>query len=209
MTAGDDAADGLGRAHLLLVDDDVVSSAILAAGLREAGYEVTLASSGAQALESIEQASFDLAVLDVNLPEIDGLELARQLHARRPVPFLFLSGRDERDLVRIAAEQGALGYLLKPLKPMQLVLAVEAAVIRGREIAEMRDEQTRMGATLAAEQKTRMAVGILMERERLDRKRAMEVLRSRARAQRRKIGDVAQDILEALETINGVTPRRD
>jgi AmiR/NasT family two-component response regulator len=207
---GNDAAEvEQGTARLLLVDDDLVSSTILAAGLRNAGYVVTLASSGAHALESIEQSPFDLAVLDVNMPGIDGLEVARLLHARRPVPFLFLSGRDEIDLVRVAAQQGALGYLLKPLQPQQLALAVEAALIRGREIAELRDGQSRLGASLAHEQKTSMAVGVLMERERVDRKRAMELLRSRARSQRRRISDVAHDILEAAEILNGGSARRD
>jgi response regulator NasT len=160
-------------------------------------------------MESSVQEVFDLAVLDINMPGMDGLELARRLGERRPLPFLFLSGRDEVDLVRIAAHQGALGYLLKPLKPQQLVLAVEAAMIRGRELAELRDEHSRLGATLAQEQKTRMAVGVLMVRERVDRKRGMELLRSYARSQRRRISDVAQDILDAVEALNAISARRD
>lgn len=203
------AEEGARPVRLLLVDDDAVSSLLLAEGLRGIGFDVVLAASGTEALEAVEQSEFDLAVLDIDMPGMDGLETARQLHARRPVPYLFLSGREEIDLVRLAAQQGALGYLLKPLKPQQLVLAVEAAMIRGREIADLREGQTRLGASLALEQKTRMAVGVLMERERLDRKQAMELLRSRARSQRRRIGDVAGDILDAVETLNGLSQRRD
>jgi response regulator NasT len=203
------AEEGARPVRLLLVDDDAVSGLLLAEGLRGIGFEVVLAASGTEALEVVEQAGFDLAVLDIDMPGMDGLETARELHARRPVPYLFLSGREEIDLVRLAAQQGALGYLLKPLKPQQLVLAVEAAMIRGREIADLREGQTRLGASLALEQKTRMAVGVLMERERLDRKQAMELLRSRARSQRRRIGDLAGDILDAVETLNGLSLRRD
>ena len=82
-------------------------------------------------------------------------------------------------------------------------------MVRGRELAEPRNEHTRMGATLAHEQKTRIAIGVLMERERVDRKRALELLRSRARAQRRRISERAQDILDASETLSGFAPRRE
>ena len=139
----------------------------------------------------------------------DVLELHR---ARVPAP----PGRQipgshfgDRDVVREATEHGALGYLLKPVDIPHLVPAIEAALVRGREISRLRESESRLGSALLIEQKTRTAVGVLMERHRLDRQAAFEALRQYARSTRRKISECAEEILTAVEQLNKVGTTRD
>lgn len=189
-------------ARLLLVDDDRLILATLGDGLRKAGYLVETAASGAEALDAVASAVFDLAILDVRMPGMDGIELSCMLRESTTVPFLFLSAYGDVDLVRRAAANGALGYLVKPSDVPQIVPAVEAALARAREIAELRATETRLNVALQIEQKTRTAVGLLMERHGLSRQQAFDALRNQARSQRRKIIDVAEEIIAAAELLN-------
>lgn len=200
--------NGPAAPRILLVDDDRLILATLSDGLRGVGYDVLTAGGGAEALQLCREQAFDLAILDVRMPEMDGIELGRRLRAETTVPFLFLSAYGDLDLVRRAADHGALGYLLKPIDIPQMVPTIESALVRAREILDLRRSEERLSTALSIEQKTRMAVGLLMERQRLDRKAAFEVLRSRARSQRRKIAEVAEEILNAVETLNGSGPPR-
>lgn len=198
------------RRRLLLVDDDRLVLATLSDGLRQAGYDVVAASSGREAIDLTQHCDFDLVILDVRMPVMGGIDVARLLHERQTPPFLFLSAYGDIDLVRQGTDLGALGYLLKPLDIPQLVPAVEAALVRGAEISRLRESEIRLNTALTIEQKTRMAVGVLMERRRIDRHAAFELLRQQARSTRRKIAECAEDILRAVETLNqmGTDDRR-
>lgn len=187
---------------ILIVDDDRVILNILAEGLRDLGYDVSSAVSGSEALELAKAAQHDLAVLDMRMPEMSGLEVARELKAANLVPFVFLSAFGDETDVRDAAEAGALGYLVKPVDIPQLVPFIEAAMARGREIDLLRSTTEQLEQALRVEQKTRTAVGIIMERKGLDRQEAFDLLRARARTQRRKIGDVADELISAVEGMN-------
>jgi response regulator NasT len=133
---------------------------------------------------------------------MDGVSFAAYLHEYTNIPFVFLSAYGELELVRNAVQQGALGYLLKPIDSAQLIPAIEAALVRGRDIARLRESESRLKTALATEQKTRTAVGVLMERQGLDQQSAFERLRRHARSQRRKITDVADEVISAAETLN-------
>jgi len=193
-------------ARLLLVDDDRVVLATLADGLRDAGYHVEVAASAREAIEQIGKLPPDLAILDVRMPGMDGIELAQHIREHTQVPVLFLSAYGDLTLVRRACEHGALGYVLKPVDIPQLVPPIEAALIRSRELIRLRESEIKLNTALAVEQRTRMAVGVLMERQRLDRRAAFEALRRAARSQRRKITDVADEILNAAEALNAPRP---
>lgn len=188
--------------RVLIVDDDRVILTVLAEGLRECGYEVFTAVSGQAAVLSARQNTPDLAVLDMRMPEMSGLEVARALNGMGRVPFVFLSAFGDEDVVREAAEAGALGYLVKPVDIPQLIPFIEAAMARGRELEQLRNTTEQLEQALRIEQKTRTAVGIIMERKGLGRQEAFDLLRARARARRRKIGEVAEELIVALEDVN-------
>ncbi|MBA3902086.1 MAG: response regulator [Rhodocyclaceae bacterium] len=187
---------------ILLVDDDRLVLATLANGLEQAGYAVQAAGSAEEALRVLAVELPDLAVLDMRMPGRSGLDLARQLRETGEVPFIFLTAYSEPDIVRQAAECGALGYVVKPVDMPQLVPAIEAALARAAELGKLRETERQLQTALSEGREVSMAIGLMMERRRLDRQQAFEMLRSTARSQRRKIGEVAQEVLAAAELLN-------
>lgn len=195
-------------ARILLVEDDRLILTTLGKGIRQAGYVVSEAGSGEEALRLVEQAEPDLALLDVRMPGMSGIELAQRLRERMRIPFLFVSAYSDLDIVKQAADSGALGYLVKPLDIPQLVPAIEAALSRAEEIRQLQKREAQLSAALAGGRETSMAVGVLMERLHLDRESAFEALRDHARSQQRKISEAAVMVLEAVEVLNIPRSRR-
>lgn len=202
-TVPDSAAGKIDPPCILIVDDDRLVLATLAYGLREAGYRVQQASNAEEALETIGAHAVDLAILDIRMPGMDGIELSSRLRDAQ-CAFIFLTAYGERNLVDEAARRGALGYLVKPLDMPQILPAVAAALARAHDIRELHGTASRATTALAIEQRTRTAVGVLMERHGIGRQAAFEQLRASARSQRRKIAEVADELLESTE--RGVDP---
>lgn len=116
--------------HVLVVDDDDRIRDLLAQFLRERGLRVTPAGDGARALALMEQISFDLIILDVMMPGLDGFEVTRLVRARAATPILLLTARGEpEDRIR-GLSLGADDYLPKPFEPEELVLRVQAILRR-------------------------------------------------------------------------------
>lgn len=196
-----DRRNGQSKPRILVVDDDRLILATLSKGLRQAGYEVGEANSGDDALRLTNELKPDLALLDMRMPGMSGVELAQHLVDKR-IPFIFLSAYGDPEIVRQATELGALGYLVKPLDLPQIIPSIEAALGRAREIRELRETEGQLSSALEGHRETSMAVGILMERRGLDRQEAFETLRASARAQRRKLKDLAGEVVNALEVVN-------
>lgn len=188
--------------RVLVVDDEQVILYTVSDALRRAGYEVIGASSAEQALELIQDNPPDIALLDVSMPGMSGIDLSRRLRAETEVPFLFLSAFGDRDIVKLATENGALGYLVKPVLPQQIVPSIDAGLARAKEIRELRETGSKLREIVHSAQHASMAAGVLMERNRLDRQEAFELLRSHARNQRKKLDDVAREILDSAERLN-------
>ena len=185
--------------HILVVDDDRLVLAALAEGLRTAGYRVTSVASGEDALGITDTP--DLALLDVRMPGMSGIELGRKLREQGGVPFLFLSAYGDQEIVKQAAEEGALGYLVKPLDIQQIVPSIEAALARGRDIRKLRESEAQLNTALTGSREISMAVGLLMMRDRLDRKQAFGLLRANARSQRRPLAELAKELLTSAENL--------
>jgi len=116
-------------ANLLLVDDDAHIREVMRFALEKAGHQVREAADGAAAFTLFLQHPFDLVVLDIVMPEMDGLELCRKIRAHGALPIIFVSSRDE-ELDRILGlELGGDDYLTKPFSPRELSARV-AAVLR-------------------------------------------------------------------------------
>jgi AmiR/NasT family two-component response regulator len=198
--------------HILVVDDDRLVLAALAEGLRTAGYRVTSVASGEDALGITDTP--DLALLDVRMPGMSGIELGRKLREQGGVPFLFLSAYGDQEIVKQAAEEGALGYLVKPLDIQQIVPSIEAALARGGDIRKLRESEAQLNTALTGSREISMAVGLLMMRDRLNREQAFDLLRANARSQRRAVSEVAKELLKSAENLNAVgklehqSPRR-
>lgn len=117
--------------HILVVDDEVRIREVVQYALEREGFRVSGVGDGLEALDALRHASdYDLVVLDVMLPGMDGLELCRRVRATSKVPILFLSARsDEIDRV-LGLELGGDDYLTKPFSPRELVARVKAVLRR-------------------------------------------------------------------------------
>jgi response regulator NasT len=173
---------------ILVADDDRVVLFTLAEGLREAGFEVIEARDGLQALALCQSEAPALALLDIRMPGLDGLQLARRLRNETSVPFMFFSAYGDEDIVRNAVEIGALGYLTKPLEVAMIVPMIRTALARAHDISGLQ-------SALASNRTIATAVGMLMHAEGIDQAAAFEQLRRRARSERRKLEDLARSII--------------
>ncbi|WP_437629808.1 response regulator [Sorangium sp. So ce854] len=116
--------------HILVVDDEARIREVLLYALQKEGYAVTAVADGRAAVEAAGAGDVDLVVLDVMLPELDGLEVCRRLRAGGRTPILFLSARaDEVDRI-VGLELGGDDYLTKPFSPRELVARVRALLRR-------------------------------------------------------------------------------
>ena len=187
---------------LLPVDDDRLILATTSSGLRSAGYEVVEAASVETALRTLEHFVPDLALLDIRMGPIGGFELARQLQAQARVPFMFLSAYGDSATVDEATELGAVGFAVKPIDIAQLVPTVEAAIARAADLSRLRSTGRQLEQALDQQRVVSIAIGVLMERHRLTRYQAQDLLRDSARAARRKMSDLAEQIASAADTLS-------
>lgn len=134
--------------NLLLVDDNKVNRILLARGLEQNGHKVETAENGRQALEKLRAGSFDLVLLDIEMPEMNGyevLETCLQDPELRDIPIIMTSSLDELDSVVKCVELGAEDYLNKPVNPILLRARVNASLEKKR----LRDEQRKLFRTFA------------------------------------------------------------
>lgn len=192
------------KRRILIVDDDPLLLQFLNEVIGHAGYDTVTASSGEEALQQIAEGEPDMALLDITMPGMSGLELAHHLKTHTTVPFMFLSAIGDSESTRQAAAYGALGYLVKPVDAERLMPAFEAGLARADEIRQLRRTELNLNAALAAGRETSLAVGLLMGKFQTDRNTAFEVLRDHARSSRRKINEVADQLLAAEETLNSL-----
>lgn len=116
--------------RILVVDDEKTITDLVGIYLRNEGYDVTLAYTGADAAHAILSQEFDLAVLDIMLPDIDGFELLRTIRADHTYPVIMLTARDaQRDKIE-GLTLGADDYVVKPFRPLELVARVKAQLRR-------------------------------------------------------------------------------
>jgi len=121
-----------GVQRVLVIDDDGHIREVVSFALAEAGFAVECAKDGAEGLALCARAPFDAVVLDIVMPELDGLEVCRRLRAKSRVPIVFLSSRDEELDRVLGLELGGDDYLSKPFSPRELVARVKAVLRRAQ-----------------------------------------------------------------------------
>jgi len=116
--------------HILIVEDDPVVADVVAACLEDAEFETTITSSGQAALNIVSDSHIDLCVVDLGLPDMDGLSLTREIKSRSNIGIIILSGRGETTERIIGLEVGADDYLGKPFEPRELLARVRSIIRR-------------------------------------------------------------------------------
>jgi response regulator NasT len=190
--------------RILLVDDDSLVLAGLALGLKGEGYQVTTAGDGGQALAAVAEADYDLAVVDIRMPDMSGIELAARFRHEGGPPVMFLSAFSDKEAVSAALAEGGLGYVVKPVDIVQLVPAIEAALARARDLRALLDITEQLHQALAGGRNTSTAIGVLMERHSLGQEAAFNRLRTAARSRGCKVEALAARLVEASDLLNSL-----
>jgi len=219
------------KGKILVVDDDRLVLATLTHGLAQAGYEVIDADNGDDAILLARQHKPELALLDIRMEGKSGFDVAAYLRQYCQIPFMFLSAFADEATIKQVKELGALTYLIKPLDIQQIVPAVEAAFAsqaKARAQAEQAvvapsplapatppaDQAAPTASTAASlphtsaidplEQTVALAVGIVMHRNSLDRRQAMDKLQQQAQNEGRTLQAQCERLLSAQEVLAGL-----
>jgi two-component system, OmpR family, response regulator len=131
-----------GSTRILLVDDEQSIQTLLSYPLRKDGYLVTSAQDGHEALERFAEGRFDLVILDLMLPRLDGVEVCRELRARSQVPIIMLTAKGSETDKVAGLEVGADDYITKPFSMREFRSRVKAALRRSRMVGEPASEES-------------------------------------------------------------------
>src|SRR5262245_24859907 len=182
--------------RILVAEDETIIRLDLRELLERSGFEVCAeAKDGVEAVELARSAQPDLAVLDVKMPRLDGIEAARRIADERPIPIVMLTAYGQDELVSRAVEAGVFAYLVKPFREQDLLPAIHAARARHEELAALREEAESLSEALAARKVIERAKGLLMSKENLSEEEAFARLRKASQVSGRPLRVVAEAVL--------------
>lgn len=198
------------RPRVLIAEDEALIRLDLAEMLDEAGYEVVAqAGDGEQAVALAREYAPDLVILDVRMPKLDGIAAASQIAGERIAPVVMLTAFSQRDLVERARDAGAMAYLVKPFTITDLVPAIEMAVSRYAEIAQLEREVGDLNDRLAARKSVERAKALLQEALGLSEPDAFGWLRRTAMDLRLSMREIADRVIaEGVDLASGDQPPR-
>jgi AmiR/NasT family two-component response regulator len=154
---------------------------------------------GEEAISLARELQPDLAIMDVKMPKLDGIEAARRIINERPIPIVMLTAYGQEELVARAAEAGVFGYLVKPFRESDLLPAIHTARARHEELAALREEAESLAEALAARKAIERAKGLLMEKEGLSEADAFARLRKASQVSGRPLKVVADAVVATFE----------
>ncbi len=167
--------------------------------LERAGFEVVAeAHDGREAVELAALHRPDLAVMDVKMPRLDGIEAARQMLEERAFPIVMLTAFSESDLVSRAVEAGVFGYLVKPFRESDLLPAIETARARHAELDAVRAESSSLREALEARKLIERAKGLVMEKDGLSEGEAFARMRKASQTTGKPLREIAEAICAAF-----------
>ena len=137
----------------------------------------------------------DLAIMDVKMPKLDGIDAARRILDERPIPIVMLTAYGQDELVTRAIEAGVFGYLVKPFRESDLLPAIQTARARHEELVSLRAESESLAEALAARKAIERAKGLLMEKEGLSEQEAFARLRKASQVSGRPLKVVAEAVV--------------
>jgi two-component system, response regulator PdtaR len=188
------------RLRILIAEDETIIRLDLRDVLERAGHEVCAeARDGEEAVALAHDEQPELAILDVKMPRLDGIEAARRILAERPIPIVMLTAYGQDELVARAVEAGVFGYLVKPFRETDLLPAIQTARARHAELEAMRDEAESLTEALATRKVVERAKGILMEREGLSENDAFVRLRRASQSSGRPLRVVAEAVIATFD----------
>jgi two-component system, response regulator PdtaR len=188
------------RMRVLVAEDETIIRLDLRDLLERSGFEVCAeARDGEEAVALARSERPDVAIMDVKMPKLDGIEAARRILDERPIPIVMLTAYGQEELVARAVEAGVFGYLVKPFREQDLLPAIHTARARHDELAALRDETASLAEALAARKAIERAKGLLMEKEGLSEQDAFARLRRASQISGRPLKTVAEALIATFD----------
>jgi AmiR/NasT family two-component response regulator len=186
--------------RILLAEDETIIRLDLRELLERSGYEVVAeARDGEEAVALAREHQPDLAIMDVKMPRLDGIEAARRMLEERPIPIVMLTAFGQRELIDRAAEAGVYGYLVKPFREQDVVPAIETARARHEELVAARAEADSLSEALVARKAIERAKGLLMVKDNLTEADAFARLRKASQVSGRPLRVIAEAVIDTLD----------
>jgi response regulator NasT len=187
--------------RILIAEDETIIRLDLRELLERAGFDVCAeAKDGVEAVELAASTEPELAILDVKMPKLDGIDAARRILEDRPIPIVMLTAYGQDELVSRAVEAGVFGYLVKPFREADLLPAIRTARARHEELVTLREEAESLSEALAARKSIERAKGLLMAKEGLTEQEAFERLRRASQLAGRPLKVVSDALIATFES---------
>jgi len=184
--------------RILIADDESLRVMSLKGQLEALGHKVIAeASNGKEAMHLADELRPDLAILDIRMPEMDGIEAAEKITAERPIPIILLTAYSERELAERAATANVSAYLMKPVSEQDLLPAIALAVSRFKEFQSLHQEVDDLRDALMTRKLVERAKGILMRRLGLSEEDAFRRMQRRSQSENKRLGEIAEAIITA------------
>jgi AmiR/NasT family two-component response regulator len=188
------------RTRVIIADDESVIRADLREMLTTLGYLVVgEAGDGQSAVNSARELKPDLVIMDIKMPQMDGIEAARILTQEKIAPVLLLTAYSQRDLVDRAREAGVVGYLVKPFREQEIGPAIDIALARFQEFRELEKQVGDLNETLETRKIVDRAKGVLMDTQHLTEMEAFRKIQKMSMNTRKPMKEIAQAIILAQE----------
>ena len=181
--------------RVLVADDEESIRWVLSKALGKKGGATDLAADGSEALSLFRRNAYDLAILDIKMPGMDGLSAAREISSERRAAVLILTAFSQRDLIEQARDAGALAYLVKPFQRSELVPAIELAIGRFQEMKALADQAQNLEDQLETRKIVDRAKGQLMDGHAMSESDAFSFIQRPALRERLTMKLVSERIL--------------
>ena len=183
--------------RVVIAEDEAIIRLDLRETLEEEGYEVVgECGRGDRAVELVRELRPDLAILDIKMPHLDGLEAARLIGEERICGVLMLTAFSQREVIEEARDAGALAYLVKPYQKSDLIPAMEVAIGRFRELQQLSGEVDSLAAQLEARKVIDRAKGLLIDEVGMKESDAFAFIQRTAMSERSRMRDVAERVID-------------
>ncbi|MDR3710731.1 MAG: response regulator [Capsulimonadaceae bacterium] len=183
---------------IVIADDEPIIRLDLKKTLENMGHQVVgEAGDGAKAVEIARQVKPDIIILDIKMPELDGIDAAKVITTEGIAPVLLLTAYSQKDLVDRAKDAGVFAYLVKPFKEADLVPAIEIAISRYEEFMDLENEVSDLENKLETRKAVDRAKGILMDQYGLKEQEAFRRIQVQSMNTRKSMREIAEAIILA------------
>lgn len=189
------------KLRIIVADDEAIIRLGLKTMLTELGHEVALAANGRDALTLARTIHADLAILDIQMPQTNGLEAAKVIARKHPMPIIILTAYGQQEVIEKAVQLPIHGYLIKPVNEKDLSAAIGVAIARFEEAQLALRENTKLRESLESRKIIDRAKGVLMQRG-LTEDAAYQLIQRQAREAQLSMREVAEAILSDVNLHN-------